>query len=38
MQMPVDEKVNELFHLAEELDKWVKRATNEAEGARPSAS
>ena len=25
MQMPVKEKVEELFHLAEELEKWVKR-------------
>jgi len=25
VQMPVEEKVKELFHLAEELEKWVNR-------------
>ena len=25
VQMPVEEKVNELFHLAEELENWVNR-------------
>jgi histone H3/H4 len=25
VQMPVEEKLKELFHVAEELAKWVKR-------------
>ena len=29
VDMPVKEKVKELFHLAEELEKWVKRPTGE---------
>ena len=29
VQMPVKEKVKELFHLAEELEKWVKRHAGE---------
>jgi len=32
VQMPVKEKVKELFELAEELEKWVRRATNQASG------
>ena len=31
VQMPVEEKVKELLHLAEELEKWVKRPSG-AEG------
>jgi hypothetical protein len=38
VQMPVEEKVKELFHLAEELENWVKRPTNEGGADRPSAS
>jgi len=29
VQMPVEEKTEELFHLAEELEKWVKRPAAE---------
>jgi hypothetical protein len=29
MDMPVKEKVKELFHLAEELEKWVRRPAEE---------
>ena len=38
VDMPVKEKVKELFHLAEELEKWVKRPAKEGGAGSPSAS
>jgi len=38
VQMPAEEKVKELFHVAEELEKWVKRpsARGEEEDSSPN--